>query len=170
MYQVKVIIKEITLLSTEDLKQIVILSYLSDELLEKLLPIINFLRFDERDAVFREGDIADRFYMLRRGKVLLEKRISDKLTVSVGTIKPGFSFGWSAMLDGGPYTSHAICSEACEVFSVRREKILPLMDSDLEMGYIISQRLLRVMKKRLDLQTEQFLRVISHHPDLETLF
>jgi len=158
------------LLSIEDLKQVVILSYLNDELLEKLLPTIDFLQFEERDAVFREGDIADRLYMLRRGKILLEKRISDKITVSVGTIKPGFSFGWSAMLDGGPYTSNAICAEPCDVFSIRREKILPLMDSDHEMGYIISQRLLRVMKKRLDLQTEQFLRAISHHPDLETLF
>jgi hypothetical protein len=44
------------------------------------------------------------------------------------------------------------------------------MDSDPEMGYIISQRLLRVIKKRLDLRTEQFLRAISHHPDLETFF
>ena len=158
------------MLSIEYLKQVVILSYLNDELLEKLLPTIDFLQFEERDAVFREGDIADRFYMLRRGKILLEKRISDKITVSVGTIKPGFSFGWSAMLDGGPYTSNAICAEPCDVISIRREKILPLMDSDHEMGYIISQRLLRVMKKRLDLQTEQFLRAISHHPDLETLF
>ena len=158
------------MLTIDDLKRIVVLSYLSNALLEKLLPTIDFLRFDERDAVFSEGDIADRFYMLRRGKILLEKRISDKITVSVGTIKAGFSFGWSAMLDGGPYTSQAICSEACEVFSVRREKILPLMDADPEMGYIISQRLLRVIKKRLDLRTEQFLRAISHHPDIETFF
>ncbi len=146
------------------------MSYLKDEHLEKLLPVVDFLRFEEREAVFREGDIADRFYMLRRGKILLEKRISEKITVSVGTIKPGFSFGWSAMLDGGPYTSDAICAEACEVFSIRREKILPLMDSDFEIGYIISQRLLRVIKKRLDLRTEQFLRAISKHPDLESFF
>ena len=73
------------MLSIEDLKRVVILSYLNDELLEKLLPAIDFLRFEERDSVFLEGDIADRFYMLRRGKILLEKRTSDKITVSVGT-------------------------------------------------------------------------------------
>ena len=157
-------------MSTEDLRRIVILSYLKDESLEKLLPTVDFLRFEERDAVFREGDIAHRFYMLRRGKVLLEKRISDKIAISVGTIKPGFSFGWSAMLEGGPYTSDAICAEPCEVFSIRREKILSLMDSDSEIGYVISQRLLRVIKKRLDLRTEQFLRAISQHPDMQSFF
>lgn len=156
------------MVSRDDLKRIVILTYLNDPMLDKLVPIIDFLRFEERDAVFREGDIADRFFMLRRGKVLLEKRISDKITVSVGTVKAGFSFGWSAMLDGGPYTSDAICSEPCEVFSVRREKILPMMDADPTLGYIISQRLLRVIKKRLDMRTEQFLRAISTHPDLQS--
>ncbi len=162
--------KEFILIDKEDLKRIVILSYLSDSMLDKLIPIVDLLRFDERDAIFREGDMAERFYMLRRGKILLEKRISDKITVSVGTVKAGFSFGWSAMLDGGPYTSDAICSEPCEIFSVRREKILPLMDGDSSMGYIISQRLLRVMKKRLDLRTEQFLRSIENHPDLQSFF
>jgi len=159
-----------TLINTEDLKRIVILSYLTDDMLDKMVPIIDMLKFDEREAIFRQGDIASRFYMLRRGKILLEKRISDKITVSVGTVKAGFSFGWSAMLDGGLYTSDAICSEPCEIFSVRREKILPLMDTNPTMGYIISQRLLRVIKKRLDLRTEQFIRAIQNHPDLQSFF
>ncbi len=159
-----------TLINIEDLKRIVILSYLTDDMLDKIVPIIDILKFDEREAIFREGDIASRFYMLRRGKILLEKRISDKITVSVGSVKAGFSFGWSAMLDGGPYTSDAICSEPCEIFSVRREKILPLMDAEPPMGYIISQRLIRVIKKRLDLRTEQFIRAIQNHPDLQSFF
>ncbi|MBW1699056.1 MAG: cyclic nucleotide-binding domain-containing protein [Deltaproteobacteria bacterium] len=162
-------IEEFRLVKKEDLKRIVIFSSLSDDMLDKVAPIIDFLRFDEREAVFREGQIAERFYMVRRGKVLLEKRISGKVAVSLGTVKAGFSFGWSALLDGGPYTSDAICAEPCEIFSARREKILPLMDADKAMGYIISQSLLRIIKKRLDLRTEQLLRAIQNHPDLQSL-
>ncbi|RJQ56044.1 MAG: cyclic nucleotide-binding domain-containing protein [Desulfobacteraceae bacterium] len=158
------------MLEIEDLKKIVILTYLSDEMLKRVIPIVDFLRFDEREQVFLEGEPAGRFYMLRRGKMLLEKRISENITVSVGTIKAGFSFGWSAMLDGGAYTSDAICAEPCEIFSFRREKILPLMESDPRMGYIIFQRLLQVVKKRLDHRTEQFLKAISSHPDLRSFF
>ena len=157
------------MVSTEDLRQIVLLGYLNEAQIEKLLPLIDQLMFDEKDVVFKEGDISERFYMLKKGKILLEKRMSDKITVSVGSVKAGFSFGWSAMLDGDPYTSDAICAEPCEVFSLRREKILPLMDSDPALGYILSQRLLRVMKKRLDIRTEQFLRAISSHPDMDSL-
>ena len=157
------------MVSIEDLRRIVLLGYLNEEQIKKLLPLIDQLMFDEKDVVFREGDISERFYLLRKGKILLEKRISDKITVSVGSVKAGFSFGWSAMLDGDPYTSDAICAEPSEVFSLRREKILPLMDSDPALGYILSQRLLRVIKKRLDIRTEQFLRSISKHPDIDSL-
>lgn len=158
------------MVSKEDLRQIVILGYLKGYMLEKLLPIVDQMVFHEQDSIFREGDIADRFYMLKRGKILLEKRISDKVTISLGSVKAGFSFGWSTMFDVGHYTTDAICAEMCEVFSVRREKLLGLLNEDHSMGYILNQRLMRVIKKRLDVRTEQFLMSIKHHPEMLALF
>ncbi|MCF8029107.1 MAG: cyclic nucleotide-binding domain-containing protein, partial [Desulfobacteraceae bacterium] len=83
----------------ESLRSIQILEDLTDEMLDKLLPFIETHHFEERDTIFREGDRTGKFYMLKKGKVLLEKRISGKITISIASIKPGFSFGWSAMLD-----------------------------------------------------------------------
>ena len=154
------------MVSKEDLKQIEMLSYFTDEMLDKMLPLIDVLRFEDQEIIFREGDFADRFFMLKRGKVLLELRVSDKATVSMGSVKPGFSFGWSAMLDSGAYTTAAVCAEATEVYSVRREKLLNLLDNDHSMGYVMTQRLIRIMKRRLDIRTEQFIRLIKNHPDM----
>ena len=158
------------MLSIADLKSIVILSFLSEPMMEKVLPIVDVLKFDAKEAIFHEGDLAARFFMLQHGKVLLEKRIADKITISVGSVKAGFSFGWSAMLDADAFTSDAICAEPCQVLSVRREKIRQVMDSDPEIGYILSQRLLNILKKRFDLRTLQFLRAIENHPDLHSFF
>lgn len=158
------------MVSKDELKKIVMLSYLKEDMLEKLVPHMDVLTFDERETVFKEGDIPDRFYMLRRGKILLEKRISGKITVSVGSIKPGYSFGWSSMLDSDRYTSNAVCAEPCEVFSIRSKKMKKMIDDDPLMGYIFTQRLLRVIKARLDSRTEQFLRAIKNQPELQPLF
>ncbi|MDF1590444.1 MAG: cyclic nucleotide-binding domain-containing protein [Desulfobacterales bacterium] len=158
------------MVSREDLKQIVILKYLDDQMLDKLMPLVNQMMYHQNDIIFKEGDMADYFFMLARGKVLLEKRLSEKVTVSVGAVKAGFSFGWSSMLDDGAYTSDAVCAETCAVYSVRREKMLTLMNADPSMGYIFTQRLLRIIKKRLDHRTEQFLRAIQNHPDIQSLF
>jgi len=158
------------MLTREDLKQIVILSYLKDNMLDKLLPIVDVMMFDEQDVIFKEGDTANRFFMLKRGKVLLEKRISDEVTISVGSVKAGFSFGWSSMLDGEAYTSDAICAEWCEVFSIRGEKLTKLLNEDHSMGFLLTQRLLRVIKNRLDHRTEQFLRSVQNHPEIKAFF
>lgn len=158
------------MVSREDLKSIVILSYLKDNMLDKLLPIIDVMMFHEDDVIFQENDMAVRFYMLKRGKILLEKRISDKITISVGSVKAGYSFGWSTMLEGEAYQSDAIAAETSEVYSFRREKISRLLSEDHSMGFLMSQRLLQVVKKRLDHRTEQFLRAIESHPDTKVLF
>ena len=153
----------------EDLKQIVMLRYLSDEMLEKLVPITNLLHFDKRELIFRQGDKAEHFYMLKEGKVILEQRITDKIAVSVSAIKPGNSFGWSAMLDGEVYTIDAVCAEPCKVFTLRDKEIKALFEEDHSLGFIMSQQLLRIIKKRYDIRTEQFLKTLRHHPEISNL-
>jgi CRP-like cAMP-binding protein len=153
----------------EDLKQIVMLRYLADDMIDKLIPITELLRFDSQECIFRQGEKAERFYMLRRGKVLLEQRITDKITVSLSAIKPSYSFGWSAMLMDECYTTDALCAEPCEIFSFRQQKIMALLAQDHSLGFIMYQRLLNILKKRYAARTEQFIKTIKHHPDISKL-
>ena len=157
------------MIAKEDLKQIVMLGYLTDEMLDKIVPITELLHFDEREMVFRQGDRAERFYMLKEGKVILEQRITDKIAVSVSAVKPGYSFGWSAMLNEEKYTIDAVCAEPCQVFSFRDQKIKARFEKDHSLGFIISQRLLHIIKKRYDIRTEQFIKTLRHHPEISNL-
>jgi len=157
------------MIEVQDLKQFVMLGYLSDEMLNKLISIIDILGFDENEMVFKQGEKADRLFFLNKGKVLLEHQISDKITVSMSAVKPGFSFGWSAILDNTFYSSNAICSEPCQVYSFRESKLKRVMEEDHSLGFIICQRLLYVIKKRYDVRTEQFAKTIKFHPDITKL-
>lgn len=158
------------MLTVDDFKDIVILSYFTEEMRERMLPLVDVLRFDEGDVIFKEGDAAERFYFLKRGKLLLEKRISDKVTFSIGTVKPGYSFGWSSMLEGTlAYTTDTVCSEPCEAYSIRGVKLRTLLDEDPRVGYIFSRRLLWVVKARLDHRTRQLVRLLKNHPDIGNL-
>ena len=145
------------------------LRHLSDEMLDKLIPIPELLHFDKRELIFRQGEKSQRFYMLKEGKVILELRISDKIAVSLSAIKSGNSFGWSAMMDGEVYTIDAVCAEPCKVFSFQSEKIKALFEQDHSLGFIMSQRLLEIVKKRYDTRTEQFVKTLRHHPEISNL-
>ena len=158
------------MLAIEDLKQIAMLTYLTDPMLDQLVEIVDILKFDRDEILFRENEPAERFYMMKSGNVLLEQRISDAVTACIGSIKPGFSFGWSAMIEDGRYTVDAICVEPSEIYSFKRDKIKKLFIQNPEMGLRIYQRLLVIIKKRLDYRTDQFRQAIKNHPDMQNLF
>ena len=158
------------MISREDLKQIVMLTYLTDPMLDRFAQIVDLLRFDKDEIIFREKEPSTRFYMLKAGRVLLEQRISDHVTVCVAAVKPGFSFGWSAMMENETYTLDAVCEEPSEVFSFTSEKFRKLFEQDPELGLRVHQRLLVIIKKRLDVRTKQFRKAIMHHPDIQSLF
>jgi CRP-like cAMP-binding protein len=158
------------MVTKDDLKQIVMLRYLSDPMLERLAGIVDMLRFDRDDIIFKQDEPAKRFYMLVKGSVLLEQAISENVTACVGAIKPGYSFGWSAMIQDALYTTDAVCVEPSEVLSFKRDKIMKLFEADPEMGYRMHQRLMVIIKKRYDYRTEQFRQAIMHHPDMQELF
>ena len=158
------------MLSYDDVRDIIILSHLTDEMLDKVIPHLDILNYEEEDIIFQEGDPADRMFFLKRGKILIEKRISGKISFAIGAVKPGFSFGWSAVMgEGMNYTGMTVCAEPCQVYSIRAEKIRNLLNSDHELAFLFHQRLMWVIKNRLDHRTSQFVTVLRNHPDIEIL-
>ena len=104
-----------------------------------------------------------------RGKVLLEVDISELIGISLGAVKTGFSFGWSALMPDSVYTSPAICSETCEIFSVPGNDFLNLINNDHTIGYYIMEGVSRIIRGRLKRRTDQFLMVMKKHPDIQKL-
>ncbi len=157
------------MISRKDIRNIVIFQHLTDDMIKKLLPEMELLRFPEGEKIFRSGESADMFYSLKRGKILLEQRVLDKVTISVGTVKPGYSFGWSALLGDETFTLDTVCGEPCEVLSVRAKTLFSMIEEDWEMGYRLMHRLLHMLRRRLDGRTELLLKVILDHPDMQSL-
>jgi CRP-like cAMP-binding protein len=154
------------MLTRDDMKEMKTFAELHDAMLDNLIPLAEIRTYRVGEIIFREGDPSQRFFSLKSGKVLLEKQLSDVMTVSVGSVKPGQSFGWSAFIEGGRYTLDAICTVDCEVVGFERDKLLKLMDSDSKLAHILTQNLLTVVKNRLDRRTDQLMRVIKNHPDM----
>ena len=154
----------------EDLKQIIMLSDLTDPMLAKIADNVDVLRFDRDDIVFKQNEPAERFFMLVKGSILLQQTITDKVTACLDNIKPGYSFGWSAMIADALYTSDAVCVEPSQVFSLKRSKSMKLFDQDPSIGYNLHKQLLVIIKDRYDYRSEQFRRAIMNHPDMQELF
>ena len=157
------------MVSMEDAKAIYLLDGLSEQILEKICPLSETRQFKEREVIFEEGDRAENFYSLKRGKILLEVEVAKQIIISLGSIKSGYSFGWSALIPGSTHTSYAVCAEPCEVLCTPGNKFLDLLKEDHTSGFLFMTEVTKILKNRLDRRTGQFLKVMTKHPDIQRL-
>lgn len=157
------------MISKEDFRNNNIFGSLNDAMIEKILPLAEKATFEQREYVFKEGDPVENFYMIRRGTVLIEQRLTDKMTVTAGTITSGESFGFSSIFSEGVYSTNAVCSDQCEIIVLNGEKIVDLFKNDHSMGFFVMQNIVAVLNKRIARRTDQFLNAVSTHPDIYEL-
>jgi CRP-like cAMP-binding protein len=154
----------------QELRRILLLENLSDSMLGRISPFIQLHVFSPGEIVFNQGEEAELFYMLKEGKLLLEVEASETINVSMGAIKAGYSFGWSALFSDSRYTSTAVATEPCEVMAIPGARFLHLMSNDHKMGHQVMEMIASILKRRLSRRTEQFLTAIKNHPDIQRLF
>ncbi|MCD4755725.1 MAG: cyclic nucleotide-binding domain-containing protein [Deltaproteobacteria bacterium] len=157
------------LASIEQLKRIRLFENLADGMLEKMLPLAQEQSFADREIIYEPGSEASHFYSLTTGKVLLQTELASALIISLGAIKPGYSFGWSALLPGPAHTALAVCMEPCEVLVMPGDEFKALLDQDHTMGFLVMQKTATILENRLERRTAQFVKVITKHSDIATL-
>jgi CRP-like cAMP-binding protein len=161
--------EETYMVSAQDLRGIALFEDLTDKMLDTLSPIVELQSYEDRQIIYEAGNAANHFYSLRRGKVLLEAELAPTLIISLGAIKQGYSFGWSALLSSASHTSFAVCAEPSEIYVVPGGKLSDLLDRDHTMGFLIMQKAAKILENRLERRSAQFLKVITKHPEIGTL-
>jgi CRP-like cAMP-binding protein len=158
------------MVAIDDLKKILILQNFSGPMLEELRPLVQSRQAREQEIVFSENDPAEFFYLLKTGKVLLEVEVSSRVVMSLGSIKSGNSFGWSALFPTGrTHKSNALCTEPSEIFLIRGTEFLALLDRHREAAFRVMQDIFAILKRRLDRRTVQLINVIRNYPEMRDL-
>lgn len=154
----------------EDLAKIYMMQNLTESMREKVASISELRVYEEKEAILEQGQPAEDFMMLRSGKVLLKIDASEAMTISLGSIKAGFSFGWSSLIPGGRhYSASAVCAEKCEVLAVKADLFTEMMDQDPRLGYAVFRGVAEILESRLQRRTGQFLKTLLRHINLEAI-
>jgi CRP/FNR family cyclic AMP-dependent transcriptional regulator len=107
------------------------------------------VHFKTGQTIFREGEMANRFYLIESGKVLLESSDGPENSVLIETIGAGDLLGWSWMFP--PYiwrfTARAVESTSAIFFygTILRE----YCERDASLGYELFKRMAPVMIRRM---------------------
>jgi CRP/FNR family cyclic AMP-dependent transcriptional regulator len=143
----------------DDLKSIIMLSFLTDTMLTKLAEVTLITECHAGSYIFREGDYARYLYSVIDGRVGLELEITPNNPVLMDTVTRGRTFGLSALVDTEPkrYITGARALTDTRLFTWDGADLERLFYQDFEMGFLLMKRIAKIVKTRLQVRNVQFL-------------
>jgi CRP-like cAMP-binding protein len=107
------------------------------------------VHFEKGQIVFREGEKANRFYLIETGKVVLESSEGVGNSVIIPTIGPGDLLGWSWMFPPYTWQFTARAVEPTAAIFLYGTILREYCEKDYSLGYELLKRMSVVMVKRL---------------------
>ncbi len=115
--------------------------------------------FDAGTSIGREGDPADRFFVLRHGRVALEVHAPDRGSIVVATLSPGDVLGWSWLFPPYRWRFDSRALDTVRAVALDGVCLRGKCDEDPRLGYELVRRFARIMVDRLESTRFQLLDV-----------
>jgi CRP-like cAMP-binding protein len=107
------------------------------------------VRFEAGETIFREGDPANRFYLVEKGKVSLETHVKDGPGVHVQTVETGEVLGWSWLFPPYYWQFDARAVEPTTAIFFYGTRLREQCEQDQELGYELLKRMASIVINRL---------------------
>ena len=149
----------------ERLKRQEIFQFLRPEQIDLLSEASKVAKFKAGEMVYRQGEKADRFYIVLKGQVSLRLPARTAgLSVLIDELTEGDLFGGcvSSALDA--YSLNAQCMEESEILMISVSALRAIMDGDPLLGYIIQSGISKIYFKRYIETMEKLQAIVMNIP------
>ena len=122
---------------------------LSPEYLQLVTGCASNVRFEQEQMIFREGEEANQFYLLREGRVALQLFAPDRGHITVETLGEGDILGWSWLTP--PYNWHfdAKALDLTRAIALDGKCLRNKCEADHNLGYELLKRFTNIIEQRL---------------------
>ena len=119
------------------------------------------VRFSRGDYIYREGDPADQFYLMREGKVAVEIFAPQRTPIIVTTLGEGEILGWSWLLPPYQWKLNARAIENVRAIALDGKCLRNKCEQNHDLGYEVLKRFARIIEQRLEDTRMQLLDVYA---------
>ncbi len=120
------------------------------------------VRFNAGEFMFRAGEPANSFYIVRRGRVSVESFTPHRGAITIETVSDGELLGWSWLIP--PYYWHfdARALNLTRAISLDAKCLRTKCEADPALGYELLKRFARIMEQRLEATRLQLMDLYAH--------
>ncbi len=122
---------------------------LEDQYIQLVTGCASNVRFEAGQLLFREGEEANTFYIIRTGRVALEINAVERGSLIIDTIDPGEVLGWSWFIAPYRWRFDARAIELTRAIALDGKCLRTKCEADYHLGYELLKRVAAVMEQRL---------------------
>jgi CRP-like cAMP-binding protein len=126
--------------------------------LDELLKNAQEVEFASGEVILREGEPANRFYLIQSGKVVVESPVRGGAPVPIETLGAGDVLGWSWLFPGFAWHFQARALEATRAIACDGAHLLVHAEEDHDFGYELMKHVTQVVIHRLQKTRKQLAR------------
>lgn len=114
--------------------------------------------FPEGELIFREGDAANRFYLVTEGEIAVESHAKDSPPVLIQRLGDGEVLGWSWLFPPYYWNFDARAIKPTRAIFFYGTRLRERCEEDRDFGYELMKRMSQVMLQRLHLTRREMLK------------
>jgi|SRR5512141_1448784 CRP/FNR family cyclic AMP-dependent transcriptional regulator len=136
---------------------------LEERYLALLTSCASNVRFEAGRVIFREGEEANQFYMVREGNLAVELHAAERGAMTVLTVGAGEVLGWSWLVPPYRWNFDARALEPTRAIALDGKCLRTKAEQDHDLGYELLKRVAQIMEERLHATRLQLLNVYDVH-------
>lgn len=144
------------------LRRTPIFSTLSDDEMDKIIPLVVKRKLRKNTVIFHENDPASAFYLVKTGRIKIYRVSRDGREQVLYLLGDGQIFGDVPTFDGGPYPATAATMTDSEIYLINREDFNNLIRRNPEIALKIIQALGGRLRQALDLIRDLSFKQVPH--------
>ena len=122
---------------------------LDPDIHERLLGLGRVRTYAPGTELFREGEEATQFGIVRSGRVALRVLVPERGMVTILSVEPGDVIGWSSLVHPYRWTSTAEALDTVDVVAFEGAALRGLLRSECRFAMLVYPRLLQAVTRRL---------------------
>jgi CRP/FNR family transcriptional regulator len=140
-----------TLKPMDVLRKTPLFATLPDDDLRRVADLAVSRRFSRKEAIFREGDRADGFFIVSSGKVKVFKLSGEGKEQILHILEAGQTFAEAVIFEGGGYPAHAETLTDAELLFLPKRPFVDLLERHPSVAIRMLASLSRWLKRMTDL-------------------
>jgi len=151
------------MVSISELKKQILFEDISDAELEKLAKIIKEVSLKRGEFLFKEGEDTKGIYMIRSGKIEINKVTPDSWKQTLAILTQEHFFGELSIIEHRRHEANAVAIENTELLKFPKEEFEKLEKDDIAITSQILKKLVLVLSKNLRRMNEKFLKALINY-------